>query len=261
MAWIKRFGRSNSSKSESGSFSSCINEFAKEFKDKFDTSIFGQRAETLHASMNQFVRVLKDKCLSKGGKVTVTSCPIACGTDSAKCDENVIMCAEPTLNVTSPSPVTYSNSLICNNQFNNLDRHASEDGTGYSGNYIGGLGENRGVLRHSESKYRSYDVPTQKAVTSLKQRKHVNRGSGAHLLWKFSVPYQGRRLKNPPLYSKNGNKYGKHRWPPPPEISVYTDKTMMKIRGSYSVPTGRRNKSKAIFSVELTGNKHVNMTA
>ena len=66
MAWIKRFGRSNSSNSESVSFSKSINEFAKEFKDKFNTSIFGQRAETLNASMNQFVRVLKDKCLSKG---------------------------------------------------------------------------------------------------------------------------------------------------------------------------------------------------
>ena len=221
MAWIKRFGRSNSSNSESVSFSKSINEFAKEFKDKFNTSIFGQRAETLNASMNQFVRGLKDKCLSKCSKVTVTSGPIAGSTDCIKCDEKVMTCVEPTLNVASPSLVAYSNSLSCNDQSNNVDMHASDGEPGCYGSYLGVLGENEGLLLHPK-----LNVPSQKAVTSL--LKH-NKGSRAYLLKKSGVAYPRQRLKSPIGYSKYGSKYGKHRWPPPPVIPVLSLKLRWKL--------------------------------
>ena len=228
MAWIKRFGRSNSSNSESVSFSKSINEFAKEFKDKFNTSIFGQRAETLNASMNQFVRGLKDKCLSKCSKVTVTSGPIAGSTDCIKCDEKVMTCVKPTLNVALPSLVAYSNSLSCNDQSNNVDMHASDVEPRCYGNYLGGLEENEGDLLHTKLNYRSYHVPSQKVVTSLKLLKH-NKGSRAYLLKKSGLAYPTQRLKSPIGYSKYGNKYGKHRWPPPPVIPVLSLKLRWKL--------------------------------
>ena len=216
MAWIKRFGRSNSSNSESVSFSKSINEFAKEFKDKFNTSIFGQRAETLNASMNQFVRGLKDKCLSKCSKVTVTSGSIAGSTDCIKCDEKVMTCVEPTLNVASPSLVAFSNPLSCNDQSNNVDTHALEVEPRCYGNYLGVLGENERALLQPKLNYRSYNVPSQIVVT-------------AYLFWKSGLAYLRHRLKSPNGYSKYGNKYGKHRWPPPPVIPMLSIKLRWKL--------------------------------